>query len=63
METNMTLKEGERIGHYQIVSLLGRGGMASVYKAHEMSLNRTVALKVLRPELAEDPSFVKRFQR
>ena len=54
---------GENLGNYKIISKLGRGGMATVYKAHELSLNRIVALKVLSDQLSENPEFIKRFQR
>lgn len=53
----------EKIGHYTIVSELGRGGMGVVYKAHEESLNRSVAIKVLGDHLASDPEFLSRFLR
>jgi len=54
---------GETLNNYKIVGKLGRGGMASVYKAHELSLNRMVALKVLSTQLSEDEEYIKRFQR
>ncbi|MDQ4068476.1 MAG: Stk1 family PASTA domain-containing Ser/Thr kinase, partial [Actinomycetota bacterium] len=50
-------------GRYRTVRHLARGGMAEVYIAEDTLLNRTVALKVLFPELAEDEAFVERFRR
>ena len=50
-------------GRYRILRHLARGGMAEVYIAEDQLLNRTVAVKVLFPELAEDDAFVERFRR
>jgi serine/threonine protein kinase len=52
-----------RIGHYDIVAELGRGGMGVVYKGHEPALNRYVAIKMLAPALAHDESVKERFLR
>lgn len=54
---------GKQLSNYKIIEKLGAGGMATVYKAHELSLNRMVALKVLSPRLSEDTDFIKRFHR
>ena len=48
---------------YRVVSELGRGGFATVYKAYQASLDRDVAIKVLRPEIVQDEKAIERFQR
>ena len=59
----MQLTPGSPFGVYQIIEPLGRGGMASVYKAYEPSLDRYVALKVLPQEFLHEETFAARFQR
>jgi serine/threonine-protein kinase len=56
--------KGSKINdRYQIIKTLGEGGMANVYLAHDTILDRSVAVKVLRGDLASDDKFVRRFQR
>jgi formylglycine-generating enzyme required for sulfatase activity len=50
-------------GRYLIESLLGRGGMSSVYKATDPNLQRTVAIKIIHPHLSEHPEFLQRFEQ
>jgi predicted Ser/Thr protein kinase/tetratricopeptide (TPR) repeat protein len=59
----MSFVDGEQVGPYRVIEQLGRGGMATVYKAYHASLDRYVALKVLHPAFLEDPGFKARFER
>jgi serine/threonine protein kinase len=58
-----TLTPGAKLGSYEIVSLLGAGGMGEVYRAHDSKLGRDVALKVLPRKTAKDQERLRRFQR
>lgn len=53
---------GKHIGQYEVVGQIGQGGMATVYKAFQPSINRYVAIKILPSQYAQDPNFVKRFE-
>ncbi len=52
----------QRLGQYELKSLLGRGGMATVYLARQASMDRDVAIKVMAKELSDDEQFVARFE-
>src|SRR5437773_832132 len=53
----------KRLPQFEIITLLGRGGMGVVYKARQVQLDRLVALKILPPEDSRSPDFVERFRR
>lgn len=59
----MTTPGGERLGPYELHEVIGRGGMATVYRAHQPSMDRDVAIKIISAELAAEPEFAERFER
>jgi tetratricopeptide (TPR) repeat protein len=60
----LVLPEGLEIGHrYEVIRLLGVGGMGSVYKVHDRGLDRDVALKLIRSDIADNPPTLARFKR
>ena len=59
----MPISSGTRLGPYEIVALIGAGGMGEVYKAEDTRLGRAVALKFLPEGLSADRSALERFQR
>ena len=59
----MSLASGVRLGAYEVLSLIGAGGMGEVYKAKDTRLDRTVAIKVLLEQFAADPERRERFER
>jgi serine/threonine protein kinase len=61
MESDPLLSQ--TLGNYQIQGRLGRGGMSTVYRARQITMQRDVAMKVMSAELAEDPQFIARFER
>ena len=61
---NVVLQEGDLLGgRYEILALLGEGGMGAVYKAKDLEVERTVALKLIRPEMASNPAILARFKQ
>src|ERR1043166_2873857 len=59
----MPLAAGDRLGPYEILSLLGAGGMGEVYRAHDARIGRDVAIKVLHAAVSNDPDRLRRFQQ
>src|SRR6185369_8339999 len=54
---------GRKLGHYEILSKIGEGGMGEVYRARDTRLDRVVAVKVLPPHLSNQPELRERFER
>jgi serine/threonine protein kinase len=59
----MPLPSGARLGSYELLGSIGRGGMGEVYRARDSKLGRQVAVKVLRPDFASDPERLRRFEQ
>ena len=59
----MALERGACLGSYEIVELLGAGGMGEVYRARDLTLKREVAIKILRDAVAHEPDGLARFER
>ncbi len=60
---DVTSLEGQRFHDFEVLTLLGEGSVGAVYKARQISLDRMVSLKVLRPELSQDAGFIARFRQ
>ena len=63
VEQNERPENGERVGHYEIISPIGEGGMGEVFLAKDTRLNRSVALKLLAAHITEDANRVSRFRQ
>ena len=59
----VSLEAGHKLAHYEVLTLIGKGGMGEVYRARDGKLDRDVAIKVLPDELAQDGERLGRFKR
>jgi serine/threonine protein kinase len=59
----MSVAPGTRIGPYDVISMLGAGGMGEVYRARDSRLDRSVAIKILPESFRKDPERLARFER
>ncbi|HSC05509.1 MAG TPA: protein kinase, partial [Steroidobacteraceae bacterium] len=59
----MALASGDRLGPYEILAAIGRGGMGEVYRARDTRLKREIAIKVLPPHITSQPAKRRRFER
>ena len=57
------MKSGTKLGHYEILTLLGKGGMGEMWRARDTKLGREVAIKTLPEEFAKDADRLARFER
>lgn len=62
-EAKQEKKKKRKVGDFELLSRIGKGGMGDVYKARQVSIDREIALKILPPDLAKDPEFRERFLR
>lgn len=63
LEPCMSLTAGVRVGSYEVLSVLGAGGMGEVYRARDTKLGRSVAIKIVSDAFTHDPDRIARFQR
>ena len=63
VDAGRQLEPGSHLGHFEIIDLVGKGGMGEVYRARDVRLDRTVAIKLLAPDLAADAVGRERFER
>jgi eukaryotic-like serine/threonine-protein kinase len=59
----LSVSIGTQLGSYELIGLLGKGGMGEVYRARDLKLKREVAIKILPDEFSGDPDRLSRFQR